>query len=356
MADTAASPGALPDPSPPAQAKAHGLHYVSDTEPGIRRRRSGKGFAYRMPDGQPVRDRETLARIAKLAIPPAYTDVWICTDPLGHLQATGRDQRGRKQYRYHPRWKEVRDETKYGRMVAFGRALPRIRKRVEADLAQRGLTRTKVLAAIVRLLEATLIRVGNDEYAKQNKSFGLTTLRKRHVDVEGGAVRFEFRGKSGKDYRVAFRDRRIARIVRSCQDLPGYRLFQYVDDEGERHAIGSDDVNAYLREITGQDFTAKDFRTWAGTLFAARLLSAAAPSAPPTKAEVARCIKEVASQLGNTPAVCRACYVHPEVVEAYLDGRLIESLRWPPGDDTDGRRGEAALLRFLKRLEAAAAA
>ncbi|MGO4125363.1 DNA topoisomerase IB [Inquilinus sp. YAF38] len=356
MADIAASLGALPDPSPPAQAKAHGLHYVSDTEPGIRRRRSGKGFAYRMPDGSPVRDRETLARIRKLAIPPAYTDVWICLDPLGHLQATGRDERGRKQYRYHPRWKEVRDEAKYGRMVAFGRALPRIRKRVDADLAERGLTRTKVLAAIVRLLETTLIRVGNDEYAKANKSFGLTTLRKRHADVEGGAVYFEFRGKSGKQYRTGFRDRRIARIIRSCQDLPGYRLFQYVGDDGERHAVGSDDVNQYLREISGQDFTAKDFRTWAGTLFAARLLSAADPEAPPSKAAVARCIKEVSAQLGNTPAVCRACYVHPEVVEAFLDGRLATTLRWPPGDDAEGRRGEAALLRFLKKLEAAPAA
>lgn len=357
MAEIAASPGVLPDPSPPAQAKAHGLHYVSDIEPGIRRRRSGKGFAYRMPDGSPVRDRETLARIRKLAIPPAYTDVWICLDPLGHLQATGRDERGRKQYRYHPRWKEVRDETKYGRMLAFGRALPRIRKRVDADLAQRGLTRTKVLAAIVRLLEATLIRIGNDEYAKTNKSFGLTTLRKRHVDVEGGAVRFEFKAKSGRLHRAAFRDRRIARIVRSCQDLPGYRLFQYVDDEGERHSVGSAEVNEYLREISGQDFTAKDFRTWAGTLLAAKILAADPdPQAPPTKVAVVRCIEQVAVQLGNTPAVCRACYVHPGVVGAFLDGDLAATLRWPPGDDPDGRRGEAALLRFLKKLEAAPAA
>ncbi|MGK9165115.1 DNA topoisomerase IB [Inquilinus limosus] len=356
MADSIASPGALPDPSPPAQAEAHGLRYVSDTEPGIRRRRSGKGFAYRMPDGQPVQDKATLMRIAKLAIPPAYTDVWICLDPQGHLQATGRDQRGRKQYRYHPRWKEVRSETKYNRMVAFGRALPRIRKRIDADLARHGLPRTKILAAIVRLLEATLLRVGNDEYARANRSFGLTTLRKRHADVEGGAVYFEFRGKGGRLYRTGFRDRRIARIVRFCQDLPGHRLFQYVDGEGVRHSVGSDDVNEYLREITGQDFTAKDFRTWAGTLFAARLLSTADPEAPPTKAEVVRCIKQVAEQLGNTPAVCRACYVHPEIVEAYLDGRLATTLRWPPGDDQDGRRGEAALLRFLKRLEAGPAA
>ncbi|MFE0757379.1 DNA topoisomerase IB [Inquilinus sp. NPDC058860] len=352
MADTAAPPA----PSPPDEARANGLRYVSDTDPGIRRRRSGKGFAYSLPDGQPVRDRETLARIRKLAIPPAYTDVWICLDPQGHLQASGRDLRGRKQYRYHPRWKEARSETKYNRMVAFGRTLPRIRKRVDADLAQRGLPRSKVLAAIVKLLEATLIRVGNDEYVRANRSFGLTTLRKRHADVEGGAVRFEFRAKGGKLYRTGFRDRRIARIVRSCQDLPGHRLFQYVDTEGVRHSVSSDDVNEYLREISGQDFTAKDFRTWAGTLLAARLLSAADPEAPPSKAAVVRCIREVAAQLGNTPAVCRACYVHPELVEAFLDGRLAAALRWPPGDDPDGRRGEAALLRFLKRLEAGTAA
>jgi DNA topoisomerase-1 len=353
MADIAAAPA----PSPPEEARANGLRYVSDTDPGIRRRRSGKGFAYRLPDGNPVRDREALARIRRLAIPPAYTDVWICLDPRGHLQASGRDQRGRKQYRYHPRWKEARAETKYNRMLAFGRALPRIRKRVETDLAQRGLTRTKVLAAIVRLLEATLIRIGNDEYAKENKSFGLTTLRKRHVDIEGGAVRFEFKGKSGRLHRTAFRDRRIARIVQSCQDLPGHRLFQYVDDEGERHSIGSEEVNDYLREISGQDFTAKDFRTWAGTLLAAQILATQGePEAPPTKVAVVRCIEQVAVQLGNTPAVCRACYVHPGVVAAFLDGELAATLRWPPGDDPDGRRGEAALLRFLKRLEATPAA
>ncbi|MBW8725043.1 MAG: DNA topoisomerase IB [Inquilinus limosus] len=350
MVDTTA-----PAPSPSDEARANGLRYVSDTDPGISRRRSGTGFAYRMPDGSPVRDRETLARIRKLAIPPAYTEVWICLDPRGHLQASGRDQRGRKQYRYHPRWKAARAETKYNRMVAFGRALPRIRKRVDADLAQRGLTRNKVLAAIVRLLEATLIRIGNDEYAKTNKSFGLTTLRKRHVDVEGGAVRFEFKAKSGRLHRAAFRDRRIARIVRSCQDLPGHRLFQYVDDEGERHSVGSEEVNAYLREIAGQDFTAKDFRTWAGTLLAAQILATETdPEAPPTKAAVVRCIEQVAVQLGNTPAVCRACYVHPGVVGAFLDGDLAATLRWPPGDDPDGRRGEAALLRFLKRLEVGA--
>ncbi|MGO4723006.1 MULTISPECIES: DNA topoisomerase IB [unclassified Inquilinus] len=352
MADAAASP----DPIPPEEARANGLRYVSDADPGIRRRRAGKGFAYRLPDGTALRDPKVLKRIASLAIPPAYTDVWICPDPRGHIQATGRDQRGRKQYRYHPRWKEARAETKYGRMVAFGRALPRIRKRVDADLAERGLTRAKVLAAIVRLLEATLIRIGNDEYARTNKSFGLTTLRKRHVDVEGGAIRFEFKAKSGVLHRSAFHDRRIARIVRSCQDLPGHRLFQYVDDAGERQAVGSDEVNQYLREIAGQDFTAKDFRTWAGTLLAAQLLSADPdPEAAPTKAAVVRCIEQVAVQLGNTPAVCRACYVHPGVVSAYLDGRLATTLRWPPGDDPDGRRGEAALLRFLKRLDGATA-
>jgi len=333
-----------------------GLSYVSDQDPGLRRRITRQGFDYLDADGAPIRDEATIDRIRALAIPPVWTDVWISPSANGHIQATGRDQRGRKQYRYHARWKEARAETKYNRMLAFGRALPRIRKRVDADLAERGLTRTKVLAAIVRLLEATLIRIGNDEYARTNKSFGLTTLRKRHVDVEGGAIRFEFKAKSGVLHRSAFHDRRIARIVRSCQDLPGHRLFQYVDDAGERQAVGSDEVNQYLREIAGEDFTAKDFRTWAGTLLAAQLLSADPdPEAAPTKAAVVRCIEQVAVQLGNTPAVCRACYVHPGVVGAYLDGRLATTLRWPPGDDPDGRRGEAALLRFLKRLDGAAA-
>ncbi|MEO6378885.1 MAG: DNA topoisomerase IB, partial [Caulobacteraceae bacterium] len=276
-----------------AEVDAAGLVYVHDDDPGIRRRHAGKGFAYRTPDGKPLTDERTLERIRKLVIPPAYTDVWICPNLKGHIQATGRDQKGRKQYRYHAKWRELRDETKYGRMAAFGRALPSIRRRIDADLKLRGLPREKVLAAVVRLLERTLIRVGNDEYAKTNKSFGLTTMHDRHVKFEGGEVRFEFRGKSGVSHRTGVRDRRLARIVKACQDVPGQRLFQYYDEAGGHHSVGSADVNAYLREVSGEDFTAKDFRTWAGTLAAGKAL--AMLPAPQSEAEgkqlVTLCVK-----------------------------------------------------------------
>src|SRR6185295_19494107 len=305
-------------------ARAAGLRYVSDAAPGIVRRRRGKAFHYRHADGGPVRDRPTLGRIRALAVPPAWREVWICARDDGHLQATGRDQRRRKQYRYHRRWREVRDETKYGRLIPFARALPRIRRRVQRDLALPGLPREKVLATVVRLLETTLIRVGNEEYARENESFGLTTLREHQVRVRGGTLRFRFRGKSGVEHTIELTDRRLASIVRRVQDLPGEELFQYVDDGGETRRIESDDVNAYLKEISGEDFTSKDFRTWAGTLLAARALRRLAPFASQAEGRrnLAQAIEAVANALGNTKAVCRKCYVHPAIVEAYLEGRL----------------------------------
>ncbi|MFC3077296.1 DNA topoisomerase IB [Phenylobacterium terrae] len=324
--------------------EAAGLTYVTDLDPGIRRVKTGGGFGYRDPEGKRVEDEATLERIRKLAIPPAWTDVWICPDPRGHIQATGRDQRGRKQYRYHDGWRSVRDANKYDRIIAFGRALPRLRKQVDKDLARRGLSREKVLAAVVRLMEITLIRVGNDEYAKQNKSFGLTTLRDRHVKFEGAGAVFEFTGKSGKTHRTGFRDRRLARIVKTCQDLPGQRLFQYIGEDGEQHAVGSADVNAYIREAMGQDFSAKDFRTWAGTLAAARALIMNAPcaSASEAKRHINTCVKAVAGLLGNTAAVCRSAYIHPLVLEAYSEGSL------PLKPAASERAFELAVLRFLE--------
>jgi len=346
-----------PAPDPLESAQAAGLRYVSDTSPGIRRRRSGKGFSYVDAEGRPIRDKATLARIRSLAIPPAYTDVWICPSPNGHLQATGRDARGRKQYRYHPRWREVRDETKFGRMVAFSEALPRLRARVEEDLAKSGLPREKVLAAVVRLLECTCIRVGNEEYARSNRSFGLTTLRDHHVEISGSTMRFEFRGKSGKTHRVALSDRRLARIVARCQAVPGAELFQYVDDEGGRVAIGSGDVNDYLRQITGEDFTAKDFRTWAGTLQAVAALEELGPAetAREAKSTVLRAIDEVAARLNNTRAVCRKYYVHPAVLECYEAGTLHQALRNGNGKAARGRgpgldSSEKALVRLLRTV------
>jgi DNA topoisomerase-1 len=258
----------LPQTDPGQSARAAGLRYVTDRAPGISRRRSGKGFAYRAPDGRTLRDAAARRRIQTLAVPPAWTDVWICPDPSGHLQATGRDARGRKQYRYHPQWREVRDETKFGRLVAFAEGLPALRRRVQEDLARPGLPREKVLAAVVRLLGTTLLRVGNEEYARANQSFGLTTLRDRHAAVEGATVRFCFRGKSGKEVRVDIQDRRLARVVKRCRELPGQELFQYVDDDGQQQSVGSGDVNAYLREVTGEELSAKDFRTWGGTVLA----------------------------------------------------------------------------------------
>ncbi|HEY4320311.1 MAG TPA: hypothetical protein VGM77_03950 [Gemmatimonadales bacterium] len=314
------------------------------------RRRAGRGFAYRHPDGTPVRDKATLRRIRALAIPPAWRDVWICPAPDGHIQATGRDLRGRKQYRYHQRWQQVRDDTKYQRLRLFGEALPQIRSRVQADLSRRGLPREKVLAAVVRLLETTGIRVGNDEYARQNHSFGLTTLRNRHVDIDGAEIRFRFRGKSGKSHEVTLADARLARMVKQCRDLPGQQLFQYLDDDGVPQAITSTDVNDYLRDAAGQDFSAKDFRTWAGTLLAAAQLAATNESAPRTSLVAA--VRTVADQLGNTPAVCRKCYIHPMVLAAYEQPELLEAWqRERTRDDApDGLNAEeGALLRFLDR-------
>jgi DNA topoisomerase-1 len=327
-------------------ARAARLRYVSDQTPGIRRRRAGRGYAYVGPDNQRVTDAETLRRIKALAVPPAWIDVWICPHANGHIQATGRDARGRKQYRYHIRWRSVRDETKYGHLVAFGEALPLIRGRTEEHLSLPGLPREKVLATVVRLLEKSLIRVGNGEYARANGSVGLTTMRDGHVDISGSLLRFEFRGKSGIDHRVDVRDRRLAKLVKRCQDLPGEELFQYVDDAGERHSIASDDVNAYLRAIAGEDFTAKDFRTWAGTVLAARTLAALgrAESEVEAKRRIVRAVETVAGHLGNTPAVCRACYIHPAVLEAYQDGSLAAGLSGPAGAD----RRQDSVLRLLR--------
>lgn len=314
---------------PVQSAKDAGLRYVSDLQPGIVRKRSGKGFRYIGPDGAPVRDREVLARIKSLAIPPAWTDVWICPNPRGHLQATGRDAKKRKQSRYHPRWREVRDETKYERMLIFGAALPAIRERVEHDLALPDLPRQKVLATIVRLMETTLIRVGNTEYARANHSYGLTTMRGRHVHVDGSTITFRFQGKSGVRHTIDTNDRRLAKIIQRCQDIPGYELFQYVDGNGEHHTIDSIDVNEYLREISGQDFTAKDFRTWAGTVLACMALREleSFDSETQAKKNIVQAIQTVAERLGNTASVCRKCYVHPAVLECYLSGSMAKTFK-----------------------------
>ncbi len=325
-------------------ARTAGLRYVSDLRPGIARKGRGKRVSYIRPDGTVIRGQVCLKRIRSLVIPPAWTDIWICLDPQGHLQATGRDVRGRKQYRYHPRWNDIRNETKYHRMLTFGRLLPRIRRRVTADLRRPGLPREKILATVVRLLEVTLIRIGNEEYARTNESFGLTTLRDRHVKVKGSTLRFEFHGKSGIRHSVDVTDRRLARIVRQSQELPGYELFQYLDEDGTRRSITSSDVNGYLQRIAGQNFTAKDFRTWAGTVLAARALKEYAgrcDSLKQAKRNVAAAIGVVALQLGNTKAVCRKCYIHPKIVQAYLDGTLLDSLNRPARRDS---------LRALPRL------
>jgi DNA topoisomerase-1 len=345
---------------PVVSAREAGLRYVDDSGPGIRRKRAGRGFSYLDPDGKPIHDPDLLNRIKSLAIPPAWTDVWICPSPRGHIQATGRDARRRKQYRYHPKWRETRDETKYGRTIAFGRALPAIRARVERDMAQPGLPREKVLATVVKLLETTLIRVGNEEYARQNRSFGLTTLRDRHVKVDGSTLRFRFRAKSGKEHEITLRDRRLARLVKRCQDVPGQVLFQYLDADGERRTVESADVNAYLREITGEEFTAKDFRTWAGTVLAATALREleAFDSDAQAKKNVVRAIEAVAQRLGNTPSVCRACYVHPAIIDAYFEGTTVQVVRERAEhelvEDHEGLPPEeAAVLAFLHQRLAA---
>jgi DNA topoisomerase-1 len=330
-------------------AEAAGLTYVADHDPGLRRAPSELGFDYFDASGGPIDDPGVLERIRHLAIPPAWTEVWICAQPNGHIQATGRDRRGRKQYRYHPRWREHRDSAKYDRMAAFGRALPRLRAQVDKDLAKRGMPREKVLAAVARLLELTLIRVGNDEYAKKNKSFGLTTLRKRHVDLHGAGMVFEFCAKSGKQSRTLLHDARLARVIRGCEELPGQRLFQYVGEDGHTHVVSSHDVNAYIHDAVGEHFTAKDFRTWAGSLLAAQLLAACerAESQAQHKHVVADCVKRVASRLGNTPAVCRSSYIHPEVIAAYADDRLQAGFRRCLEHP---ETCEKAMLRFLRRL------
>jgi DNA topoisomerase-1 len=338
---------------PVESAKAAGLRYVTEANAGLRRRRVGKSFTYLDGGGARIRDADTLRRIRTLAIPPAWTDVWICPSSHGHIQAVGRDARRRKQYRYHARWRQARDETKYNRMLAFATALPEIRRRVHEDLQRSGLPREKVLATVVRLLETTLIRVGNEEYARDNGSFGLTTMRSRHVDVSGATLRFQFRGKGGKEHTVDVKDPRLARVVKRCQDLPGHELFQYLDEGGGRQTIDSADVNAYLREIAGEEFTAKDFRTWAGTVLAALALRevAAFRSVTHAKRNITRAIESVARQLGNTPTICRKCYVHPAVIDAYLDGVTVSALERRTerriGEALSGLRPEEALVLGL---------
>jgi DNA topoisomerase I len=341
---------------PEVAAKQAQLRYVDDSAPGITRHKARNGFDYRLPDGALVHDIDTLKRIRSLAIPPAWTDVWICLHSNGHLQATGRDARGRKQYRYHPRWREVRDEAKYSKLLIFTRVLPQLRARVEEDLKRPGLERERVLAAIVRLMELTFFRIGNSEYAKSNKSFGLTTLRDRHVAIEGSRIHISFRGKSGKHHETDINDRRLARIVKDCRDLPGYELFQYVDEEGERHTVGSAEVNEYLREITGEEITAKDFRTWAGTQLAAEALREfeAFDSEAERKRAVVRAVEKVAKHLGNTPTICRRCYIHPAVLEGYLDGSMLQALaentRKYLAENIDGMSAEEAAVTAFLRL------
>ncbi len=337
-----------------AHAKAAGLVYVSDADPGISRKKSGTGFSYRTSDGRAVSDKVQLARIRKLAVPPAYTDVWICPKPNGHLQATGRDARGRKQYRYHQAWREIRDSNKYGHLLEFAKRLPQIRERIRGDMAQRGRGREKVLATVVSLLDKTLIRIGNSEYSKTNGSYGLTTLKTRHVDLDGNELRFEFKGKSGKKWRLSVRDRRIARVVRSIEDLPGQHLFQYLTDDKDVRQVTSTDVNDYLREIAGADVSAKDFRTWAGTVLALWAFDAVGPHTGQTdaKRKVKSVIEAVALKLGNTPTICRKCYVHPDVVTSYLNGSLtpgqLKAVAESASDDAGlMAHEEQALVKFL---------
>jgi DNA topoisomerase-1 len=336
-------------------AEEAGLRYVSDDRPGYTRKAKGEDFEWFDADGKPIRDEQRLLRIKRLAIPPAWTDVWICPAANGHIQATGRDARCRKQYLYHDRWREVRDENKYDRIISFGKALPKIRRQVAKDLKLPGLPRNKVLATVVQLLESTFIRIGNEEYARENKSFGLTTMKDRHVEVKGAKLRFRFRGKSGREHEIDVTDRRTAKIISKLQDLPGQDLFQYLDDDGKRCEISSQDVNEYLREITGEDFSAKDFRTWAGTMLTAVGLNAQEKfeTKKQAKSNINTAIKAVAKILGNTPAICRKCYVHPAVLETYLDQKSIDGLKAMTEDalekeDVDLRSSEAAVLKFLE--------
>jgi DNA topoisomerase-1 len=353
---TAGAPRSADTDENRAAATSAGLKYVSDGTPGITRKKSGSGWRFIGTDGKTIKDYWDKKRIEAIGIPPAYTDVWICPRDDGHIQATGRDAKGRKQYRYHPKWSATRDSAKYERMVAFGSLLPALRARVAADMRKTGFPRDKVLATIVNLLEMTLIRVGNEDYVKDNKSFGLTTLRNRHVAVDGATLRFDFKGKSGKTWNLNVKDRRVAKVVKAIHELPGQHLFQYVDEEGKRQPVDSADVNAYLREITGEDITAKDFRTWAGTVLAAMALSEfeQVDSQAAMKKNVKAAIEKVASRLGNTPTICRKCYVHPEVLTSYLDGRLLADIKQEVeaelGDGADKLKPEeAALLGLLSR-------
>jgi DNA topoisomerase I len=346
---TDASPDAL------EAAREAGLKWVTDTQPGIRRKRKGGGFIYVDAKGKQVRDEDQLHRARSLVIPPAWTDVWICSSEFGHIQATGRDAKGRKQYRYHPKWREVRDGTKYHRMMHFAKALPRIRRRVRKDLSLPALPREKVLAAVVRLLETTLIRVGNEEYAKENESFGLTTMQDRHAKFNGAGVKFRFKGKSGIEHDIDLSDKKLAKVVKACRDLPGQELFQYIDENGKVCDIGSGDVNKYLQEIAGEDFTAKDFRTWAGTVLAAKALQEYEnfTSQRQAKRFMVAAVESVAKKLGNTKAVCRKCYIHPEVFNSYLDGTLVQTLRQQVEKQLSGplrglRPAEAAVLVLLQ--------
>jgi DNA topoisomerase-1 len=339
-------------------ARDAGLIYVSDRAPGIKRVRRGRGFDYLDPRGRRLRRRADLERIVRLAIPPAWDDVWICSDPRGHLQACGRDARGRKQYRYHTGWRQSRDEAKYDQMITFAMALPALRRQIAKDLSATGLPRRKVIAAVVQLLEKTLIRVGNDEYARANNSYGLTTMRSRHVRVSKSTLRFRFKGKGGKFHDIAFNDARLARIVKHCQDLPGHELFRYLDDSGDAQDIGSADVNEYLREATGQDFTAKSFRTWAATVLAACALQDLPEfhSQTHAKRNVNTAVEAVAGLLGNTPAICRKSYIHPGIVEAYFEGsaprtRRARKLKAVPAPVMDFARMEQAVLAWLQRLQ-----
>jgi DNA topoisomerase-1 len=336
-------------------AEEAGLRYITDDRPGYTRKRKGDDFDYFDTEGKPITDEQRLLRIKRLAIPPAWTEVWICPSANCHIQATGRDARRRKQYLYHERWREVRDENKYDRMIAFGKALPKIRRRVAHDLKLSGLPRNKVLATVVQLLERTFIRIGNEEYARENKSFGLTTMKERHVEVKGSKLRFRFRGKSGKEHEVDVTDRRIAKIVSKLQDLPGQDLFKYVDDDGEVRDVTSQDVNEYLREITGEDFSAKDFRTLAGTVLMAVALKAQEQfeSNKQAKANIKTALSAVSKILGNTPAICRKCYVHPAIFESYLSQKSIDGLKQMTEEalekeDVDLRSSEKAVLKFLE--------
>ena len=353
VVDPADSVQAIVDPRDAAESA--GLRYVSDARPGIRRKKAGKGFIYTRADQSKLSEPDVLKRLKGLAIPPAWTEVWICPWADGHIQATGRDAKGRKQYRYHARFREIRESTKYEHVVAFADTLPSIREKVREHMALRGLPRQKVLATVVHLLEATLIRVGNDDYAKQNNSYGLTTLKNRHVDIDGNEVRFGFTGKSGKQWSLRVRDRRIAKIIKACQELPGQELIQYVDEDGNCRDVTSTDVNDYLGEITGKDITAKDFRTWAGTVLAAMALNEleSFDSAAQAKRNLRAAIEKVSARLGNTPTICRKCYVHPEVLNSYMDGNLVLELKSQA--ESELRSGveklkpeEAAVLALLR--------